>query len=218
MPRFAFGVTLTPAERALFCGAGGSRSSFVRSHTCVVTLPDGTACSVSYMRYNPRSHRFDFGAPLDERIWIDPHLDGSVAAVEQKAQEIAPQAFAQAQEAEQKAMRRKTLPQGSPRPDRKDPAVLPCKAADPLAGKYAVCIRFANGTLTAIGEAHETPDEPVEEIGNGHHENDHPLSPEQEVVVGIFNRALRRWQEPRFLAVRPRPLRKPDEHFPAQDK
>ena len=202
MTRFAFGVTLSPAERALFGGAPGSRSSFVRSHTCVVALPDETTCQVSYTRYNHRSHRFDFGSPLDQRIWIDPYLDGSVAAVEHKAQEIAAEAFAQAQEAERKQMGRKTRPTGTPKPDPKNAGYLSVKEADRCGGRYAACLKLTSGTLQRLGELHEEPSGAVQEIRSGKHDQC-KIFVAQQIVIGICNRGLRHWQEPRFLAERP---------------
>ena len=201
--RFAFGVTLSPAERALFTGGPGSRSSLVRSHTYVVTLPDRTTCQVSYTRYNHRSHRFDFGSPVHQRIWIDPYLDGSVAAVEAKAQEVAAQAFAQAQEVEQKQMRRKSVPAGSKKPDRKDPLCLSCKIADQFAGKYAACLKSAHGTYMRIGDAYDAPESVAQELQSGKHDH-YALADGQEIVIGICNRSLRRWEEPRLLINRPR--------------
>ncbi len=215
MPRFAFGVTLTPVERALVGPGSGARTNTVRLHTCQVNLPDHTQCQVTYTRYNARSHKFDFHSPLHQRIWIDPHLDGSVGAVELKAQEISGEAFAKAQAAEVKQMQRKTLSQGLPKPDRKDPSCLSCKVADQCAGKYAACIRFATGTMTRIGELHEAPDDAAREIESGRHTH-YRLTDGQAIVIGICNRGQRKWQEPRFLIERPQVSPEPVTQEPAE--
>ena len=123
--KFAVGVTLTaeekarigfdsrPARNRLYTESPpATPSNIVRSWTCEVTLPDGTACSVSYQRDGPRCHRFSFQEPLKERLWHMEALEGGAYAIEQKAQELAAAAFAQAQAAEQQEMRRATAPGG----------------------------------------------------------------------------------------------------------
>jgi hypothetical protein len=174
----------------------------VRAHTCTVTLPDQSTCQVHYTRYNARSHKFDFGSPIHQRLWIDPFMDGTARAVEEKAQEIAAEAFRMAQAAEVKEMQRKTLPAGAQKPDRKDPQTLSCKAADECAGKYAVCLRLLSGTLMRLGDLHELPEQAVEEIASDRHDP-RTMMQGQAMVIGICNRAHRRWQEPRFLIDRP---------------
>ena len=201
MPRYVRGVTLSPQERALLGPANGGKSTVVSSHRCTVTLPDDRLCEVSYQRINPRSHKFDFLAPVHQRLWVDPHLDGTVAAIEHEAQSITSWAFQLAQEAEQKEMKRKTASSTErsvciPHEER-----LPTKVAVACAGKYAVCLKFGSGNLLRIGAPYSSPEDAILEVEQGKHQTV-VLQPSQEIVLGICNRPARQWQEPRFLVKR----------------
>src|SRR5882762_3450001 len=103
MSRYAKGVTLTHAEKEVTGGPPqeATPSRGILSHSCQVTLPDGTPCQVRYLRLTTQSHQFDFLQPLFERVWLDEQLDGGTAEVEAKAQQLVAKAFAQAQAVEQ---------------------------------------------------------------------------------------------------------------------
>lgn len=165
----------------------------VKRHTLTVTLPDGTSCPVQYDRYGPRAYRFHYQAPLYEQVWGRENLKGGLAEVEAKAQELARVVFSLAQKSEQKAMRRKTLPPGTNR-NNIPPAQFNCKMADLYGGKYAVCLRLASGALLRLGPSYLTPEEAQRELVANQSTYSTPC------VVGICNRFLRRWQEPKFLA------------------
>src|SRR5664279_1963136 len=114
MPRHARGVTLTPEERALVApvaGRNGSGGQAVQSHSLTVVLPDGTSCPVAYSRSGPRSHRFEFAAPLLQCLWAEGRLDG-IAAIEEKAKELTTDALRKAREEEKKMLQRKIPPPG----------------------------------------------------------------------------------------------------------
>src|SRR5262249_32675491 len=106
MTKFVIGITLTQQERERLGQnrsvgtAGHPVSKPLSSHICQVTLPDNSPCSVSYTRYNRKSHSFLFQAPVCQRLWVSQRLSGEgVSAIEAKAQELVGQAFRQAQAA-----------------------------------------------------------------------------------------------------------------------
>lgn len=74
--------------------------------------------------------------------------------VEEKPQEYAEKALAQAMTEEQRLVRCKTGPKGSILPYGEPQ--MEAKAADLVAGLNAVCIRFSNGRLSAIGTLSQT--------------------------------------------------------------
>src|SRR5437016_4752453 len=151
MPRFIRGITLTQEERRRTGVVPGNSNGVVREHTCTVKMPDGSDCTVSYTRVNPRSHKFLFHAPILQQIWIDPRLDGSAETIEAKAQEVAGEAFRKAQTDEQKEMRRRTAPSAAETTDRSARPSMAAKNADRYAGKYTVCLKFSEGSLLRIG-------------------------------------------------------------------
>ena len=169
--KFAVGVTLTEEEKArigfdsrpvrnrLYTQSpSATPSNIVRSWTCEVQLPDGTTCPVAYQRDGPRCHRFSYREPLRERVWHMELLEGGAYAIEQKAQELAKMAFALAQTAEQKEMRRATPPSGRKLPDLPSGIErLRVKTARELGGLYAVCVRFESGNLMPVGMAYAHP-------------------------------------------------------------
>lgn len=202
MPRFVRGITLTPEERARTGIVPGSSNGngVTRSHECTVNLPDGRTCSVSYTRISPMSHKFFFHAPVLQRIWIDPRLDGSIAAIEAKAQDIATDAFGNAQTEEQKEMRRRTQPSHARAEDRGPRPVMSAKNADRYAGKYAVCLKLSEGGLLRIGPLIDSPRELPAEVGLLRYRE--LLDAGQRLAIGICDRSRRRWIEPRFLVTR----------------
>lgn len=206
--RFARGITLSPAER-LHAGLvpRGPNGSAAQTHLCQVTMPDGTACQVSYTRLNARSHKFAFLQPVLQHLWIDPLLDGSITAIETKAQELTVEAFRLAQLAEQKEMKTGSR---SPRADNQAAACpfMKAKTAREYAGQYAVCIEFGESHLMRIGRPTNHPEDLAAEIEQpGYREL---LIPGQRLVIGICNRSARRWVIPRFLAERfPEPAELP---------
>jgi hypothetical protein len=201
MPKFAMGVTLTPAERAMVRPTTTRNGSFVREHTFTVSLPGGITCHVDYRRTGPASHCFQFHAPINQSLWSGVVLDGSISAIEKEGVSCGFSAFLMAQEKEQKEMRRKTRPKGSTSATALGD--LTASTSRECGGKYAVCVRFGGGALLRIGEVFERPEEAVRDL---HQANEkYHLIAANEPVVGICNCAERRWQTPQFLALDPPP-------------
>ncbi len=200
MTRYAIGVTLTNEERAMMrTAARGARSQPVGRlfcHEATALLPDGTSCKVSYRRFGARSHRFTFEEPLREAVWLLELLDDTKPTIERQAQDLAPQAFAQAIETEQRQMRCKSVPKGSTLPP--GAAQMTAKSAELIAGHYTVCIRSSSGRLAAVGTAQPQFEAVAAELREGQFANVR-LLPEERLVIGIGCRHLRRWVEPRFL-------------------
>lgn len=172
----------------------------VHSHTFSVVLPDGTGCDVDYRRSSARCHRFSFQTPLNETVYSTTRLDGTTKAIEREAVAAAPIAFTQAQIAEQERMRRRSVPQGSSRASRSD-CLLLNRTAEALGGKYAACVKFTSGNIMATGPGHDGPEPVLAELKAGRYLHV-TLRAGQEIVIGICNRAERRWQEPQFLVER----------------
>ncbi|GDX40069.1 hypothetical protein LBMAG21_03610 [Armatimonadota bacterium] len=154
--KFVKWVTLTPEEREAVGGGirqNGSRfvcSPAVKEHTFSVRLPNGADCNVTYTRYGTKAHRFQFGAPVCQRILHSDTLSGGVNGIEEKGRELASQVFRLAQLAEQEEMRRKTPPPGASSKMMGVPLLSP-KSADSQAGLYSVCLRQNSGALTPLG-------------------------------------------------------------------
>ena len=207
--KFVKWVTLTPEEREAVGGGirqNGSRVALcpaVKEHTFSVRLPNGADCNVTYTRYGTRSHKFQFSSPTCQRIWHSDTLAGGVNGIEEKGREIAPQAFRQAQLAEQKEMRRKTPPTGASLKTLGVPQ-LSQKSADSYAGLYTVCIRHASGTLFPLGTLYEDPEKAGKDLESGAHR---PviLQGEQRIVIGICCRYARRWTEASLIALPAKP-------------
>jgi hypothetical protein len=74
MARPVIGVTWTPEERAMMKLPPRGTTSYsaprVSTHRVTVSLPDGTTCPVIYRRFGACSHRFLFGEPLNEAVWV----------------------------------------------------------------------------------------------------------------------------------------------------
>ena len=215
MPRCAIGVTYTPEERAKMnlppLGAKSVPLSRLDSHETTVSLPDGTCCCVSFRRFGARSHRFVFGTPLTESVWLSEPLINTAPSIEQKAQELALTAFTQAMAEEQRLMRRKSIPKGAILTPGEPP--LQAKTAALFGGHYAVCILFSSGRLSAIGApcpAHDQPLAALQDDTFAHVQ----LFGQQRLVIGICCRYLRRWVEPQFLPL-PRAGANPDDQADA---
>ena len=67
------GAQTSPAGTVTWLTNSGG--SFATSTCTLSGSGTSTTCQVSYTRYNHRSHKFDFGSPLHQRLWIDPYLD-----------------------------------------------------------------------------------------------------------------------------------------------
>jgi hypothetical protein len=204
MRRYAYGVSLSASERqgVSVRSAPPTRGTTpaIKEHTCYVTLPDGRRCNVEYKRTSASSHLFTFGLPVDQRRRVNQELTG-VPAIEAKAQELAEVVFQSVQENEVRQMRRKGAPLKTAMGDDERILLSPKTAAE-LAGRYAVCVRFADGRLMRIGTSYPAPQYAVSELRSGAFA-DAKLSKGQAIVIGICNRAARRFQEPKFLAERP---------------
>lgn len=171
------------------------RAPLIRSHECRVEMPDGRICRADYARFGPRCHRFAYGAPVCRQIWISCTFPNTPDAIEQKARELAPQAFREAQQRESKDMARKTRPAGHPevKPE------IGAKTAARLAGQYAACVRLTGGRLLPVGTAYSDPDKAAAEIASGRFAHI-CLEGGQRLAVGICCRFALRWEEPEFLA------------------
>lgn len=134
------------------------------------------------------------------RSWIDPRLDGSVEAIEAKAQDAAAEAFRRAQAQEQKDRRSRTKPSNIDLADRPAQTSMSAKNADRYAGKYAVCLRLSEGGLLRIGALIDRPEELPAEMAQLRYKE--LLEAGQQLAIGICDRTLRRWVEPVFLAQR----------------
>jgi hypothetical protein len=177
-----------------------SRSSSVQRHTCTVTLPAGSTCTVEYNRFGQRSHRFYFSPPVREHVWLEKPLSGGVGVIEAAAQNLTAEAFLQAQRTEQKDMRRATPPfQWRPEPGER--SHMDKKTAERQAGRYAVCVRFPSGHVMAIGPGYDEPEQPTKELTAGKYASC-VLYTGQVMQVCICCRFARRWQEPLFLLER----------------
>lgn len=207
--KFVKWVTLTPEEREAVGGGvrqNGSRVAScpaVKEHMFTVSLPNGMECNVNYTRYGTKAHRFQFGAPVCQRILHSDTLAGGVHGIEEKGRELAPEAFRLAQQADQKEMRRKTPPLGTSLKSLGVPQ-LSQKSADSYAGLYAVCIRHASGTLFPLGTLYEDPEKAGKELESGVY-REVILQGEQRIVIGICCRYARRWIEPRLIALPAKP-------------
>jgi hypothetical protein len=204
MARYPWGLTLTPSERAYASSTPINspripKRQIVHSHATTVTLPDGSDCPVLYTRYGPHLFKLDYGAPIHQRLSMDGNVDGGESMIEQYAQENAASAFRQAQEQEQKEMRRATLPKGQklmlPPKERLD-----VETAKSHGGKYAVCILCASGKMMRNGKICDTPEEATEELRTADYSKVVGIG--QRIAVGILNRAARQWQAPKFLIER----------------
>ena len=202
-----YGITLTSEERRM---AGYDRTPGLRQttvstpappvqsdniafHACPVMLPDGTSGQAHYMRYGSSSHAFQFQAPLNERIYGQGEFKGGTEAIEARAQELVGKAWRQAQQGEQKTMRLPSAPSHLLHTLDKEPQ-LRRSTAKPFAGLYAVCLRFASGTLSPLSLAFEQPAEALRDLRRMQAGDSRTL------VVGICCRWGRRWQSARFVA------------------
>ncbi|MCX6378495.1 MAG: hypothetical protein NT023_03325 [Armatimonadetes bacterium] len=213
--KFVKWVTLTPEEREAVGGGvkqSGSRIiSFpaLKEHTFTVVLTNGAECAVNYIRYGTKSHRYQFGSPVCQRIWHSEPLAGGVNGIEEKGRELAPQAFRLAQQAEQKEMRRKTPPTGTNLKSQGVPQLNP-KSADSQAGLYSVCLRHSSGMLVPLGTCYEEPEKASHDLQSGAHRQV-TLYGEQRIVVGICCRYTRQWKEPSLIAL---PVKPPEPEEP----
>ncbi len=212
MSRFVVGVTLTPEERAarnlLHTGTRSQSPPRLMHHELNVALPDGSSCPVRYRRFAGRSHRFLFGEPLTEAVWVTEPMHSTAIVIEMKAQECASTAFTQAMAKEQTLMRRKARPRGPILPPSDGP--MSAKSAESHAGRYAVCAVSGTGRLSAIGKASVQCDETIAQLTDGTFASFRLLG-KQRLAIGICCRYLKRWIEPVFL-----PYTR-DERVPAED-
>ena len=202
-----YGITLTSEERRMagYDRTPGTRQTTVSApaapapsndiafHACPVTLPDGTSGQAHYMRYGSSSHAFQFQAPLNERLYEQGEFKGGTEAIEARAQELVSKAWRQAQQGEQKAMRLPSAPSHLLHTLDKEPQLRP-GTAKKFAGLYAVCLRFASGTLSPLSLAFEQPSEAL------HNLRRMQAGDSRTLVVGICCRWARRWQPARFVA------------------
>lgn len=188
------GYDKTPGTRqtAVSTSVPPAPSSDVSFHACPVILPDGTSGQAHYMRYGS-SHAFQFQAPLGERIYGQGEIKGGREAIEARAQELVGRAWRQAQAAEQKAMRLPSAPPPLIHTLDREPQ-LRRSTAKTFAGLYAVCLRFASGTLAPLSLAFERPSEALRELGRMQAGDSRTLA------VGICCRWGRRWEPARFVA------------------
>ena len=202
-----YGITLTSEERRMagYDKTPGMRqtmasapappdpSNDIAFHVCSVILPDGTSGQAHYMRYGSSSHAFQFQAPLNERIYGQGEFKGGVEAIEAWAQELVGKAWRQAQQGEQRTMRLPSAPSHLLHTLDKEPQ-LRRSTAKTFAGLYAVCLRFASGTLFPLSLAYEQPADALRDLRRMQAGDSRTL------VVGICCRWGRRWQLARFVA------------------
>ena len=202
-----YGITLTSEERRMAgydrtpglrqtteqAAASPPQSDSISFHACTVMLPDGTSGQAHYMRYGSSSHAFQFQAPLNERIYGQGEIKGGMEAIEARAQELVSKAWRQAQQGEQKTMRLPSAPSHLLHTLDKEPQLRPVTAKK-FAGLYAVCLRFASGTLSPLSLACEQPEEALRDLRRIQ------AGDNQTLVVGICCRWGRRWQLARFVA------------------
>lgn len=202
-----YGITLTSEERRM---AGYDKTPGLRQptvpatdppahsddisfHACQVLLPDGTTCQADYMRYGSAAHAFTFQSPLNERIFAQGTVSGGKETIEARAQQLVGKAWRQAQAAEQKTMQQASVPSHLIHTLNREPQ-LQRKTAQQFAGLYAVCLRYASGTLSPLVSPCEQPGEALNALRRMQKSDSRTL------VVGICCRWARRWQEPRFVA------------------
>lgn len=202
-----YGITLTSEERRMagYDRTTGTRQTTVGApvppapsnditfHACPVILPDGTSGQAHYMRYGSHSHAFQFQAPLNERIYGQGTLNGGMEVIEARAQELVGQAWRQAQAEEQKTRRLPSAPSHLLHTLDKEPQ-LRRSTAKKFAGLYAVCLRYASGTLSPLSLAFEQPAEALRDLRRIQAGDSRTL------VIGICCRWGRRWQLARFVA------------------
>lgn len=152
MPRTIKGITLTPEER-LQAGYTDAHATGVAkpptSHTCTVTLPNGTSCPVTYTRYSTRSHEFRFGQPLNQRHWVQKALPGGIPAIEERARQLVTTVFSLAQQQEQQAMRVKSTP-ARRKESHDDGPDMSATVAEKMVVLYAICVRHRSGHLLRL--------------------------------------------------------------------
>ncbi len=181
---FARAATNAPAPKPQYAG--------IASHTCQVTLPDGTECRADYACYGGGgSHTFYFHSPLSEREYGNGSL-ADIPSIEARAQELVGRMWRKAQDAEQKTMRLLSAPSNLVHTLDKTPQ-LTRKTAQRFAGLYAVCLRYPSGTLTPLAAACERRAEALSDLARMQAQS------KQTLVIGICCLWARRWQEPRFL-------------------
>ena len=202
-------VTLTAEERRMVqppsprsAAGGGENGSLLKHHVCKVHLPDQTICQVRYQRDAAQGHRFEFTAPLHERLNVNERLPNSVEAIEAKAQALAAQAYAQAQQSEQKAMQRRTSPPGPTASLCPSGLFLRARTAQAQAGRYTVCVAFPSGNLMPIGHLHTRAETAIVEWEQEVHRRAKP-SATQPLVVRICCRWQRRWLRAQFVVYPP---------------
>lgn len=230
-------VTLTPEERRMVQpqssyssrSIGSGNSSLAKLHICEVQLPDRATCRVMYQRDNGQWHRFSFDAPLHQRLYVENWQPSSEDAIEAKAQELAPQAYTQAQQAEQKAMQQGTPPSGTTRsPVPTSSSLLRPKTAQAQAGQYAVCIMFKSGNVMPLGCLHTKAETAAREWEQAAREReDHTGG---QLVIGICCRWQHRWIQAQFVvypqsdpnaetsAILPHPMPEPEPEEPEAEE
>jgi len=191
MVRTVKGVTLTPDERKQ---VGYEK---IKTHTCAVTLPNGTSCAVTYTRWSTSSHSFAFAEPLTCTQAVYAPIPNGIAGIEAKAASLVDTLFQQAQQQEQVTMRQKA-PSQRTMPFKDDGPQISARLADQLAGRYAACVQCTSGTLIRVGGTYSTPDMPLKEIQDGEYKAIRLVNG-QHLVVGICNRAAQQWEVPVFL-------------------
>lgn len=193
MVRTVKGITLTPEERR----KAGYEKETIKTHTCSVTLPNGVSCAVTYTRWSTSSHGFAFEQPLNRTQYVNSPIANGIPGIEAKAATLVETLFQQAQQQEQKSMQQKSAGRATTRRHDDGPQMSAINA-ERLAGLYAPCVKCRSGTLIRVGGTYGTPEGAHREIETGRHSKIRLLN-EQQLVVGICNRAAQCWQVPTFL-------------------
>ena len=165
----------------------------LKEHACAVSYPDGRDGACRYERLGPAYHRFVFthadGTPLARQWWTRP-LENSVKAIEHKAGELAPLAFATAIERERKEYfcRASESHERKKQPERYQ---MTAERARHVAGKYALCrpLGEAGQALVPVTAAFTSLD-----VVNALWRQ----TGDPRLVVACGNRLDRCWERPRY--------------------
>lgn len=186
----------TPETATALKGQAPGRSVLVKSHTCIVSFPDGTEGKCTYTRCGPSWHLFRFEhtgrdgkmTPLPVQ-YVTERIENNVKAIEENAHKRAESAFTVAILREQKDWFCRAVS-----PTRSTPIHPQMKAikAKELAGRYALCQRVGN-TLIPVSNSFETMAEAVT-AWREHTKHELVIG----LVIGCCCRFRRRWEEPRL--------------------
>jgi hypothetical protein len=187
--RYPTHLSLPPEQRPP-TSRGSTR--LLKAHQGTVTYPDGEAGAFTYERLGPACHRFDFrwgdGSPLSRRYVTAP-LGNHPQSIEEKAEELAPLAFADAIERERKGrFARVSYEPGETTALLKFRwRLCPCDVRQ-HGGKYALCLRIGSHWVR-LSAAYDTLEEACDRWRDRANDG---------AVVCCCHRRNRRWEQPKY--------------------